>query len=138
MRLAFFSTLLIISNYVHAQGSINREENTPTEFIQNPKEDLVYQIVEVMPKFSLYEDSLSNYLHSKTKLTDGGKGIVYVRFIIDKAGKVTNPEVVKGIDEITNEAALNIVKEMPNWIPGKNNGENVNVLYSLPIKFQGK
>lgn len=129
MKPTIFSIFIIIFSSI---GLFSQEVLIDAE---KTHEELIYQIVEVMPKFSIYEDSLSNYLYLKTKLSGGTKGIVYVKFIIDKTGKIINPEIVKGIDEFTDENALKIVREMPNWIPGKNNGENVNVLYSLPIKF---
>jgi protein TonB len=62
-------------------------------------------------------------------------GRVYVRFIIDENGKVTNPEVVRGVDPILDKEALRVVKTIPDWTPGELNGKKVKVWYLIPVDF---
>lgn len=65
----------------------------------------------------------------------GEQGRVIVKFVIDKNGKVTSPEVVKGISPSLDQEALRVVKEMPNWIPAKNDGQAVSSYFTLPVSF---
>lgn len=64
------------------------------------------------------------------------EGKVFVRFVIDENGKVTNVEIARGADKLLDQAALNHVKKMPNWIPGKQRGKAVKVQYVVPINFR--
>ena len=64
------------------------------------------------------------------------EGKVIVRFVISKDGSVRDSEVVKGIGSGCNEAAQNIVDAMPNWVPGKKDGKDVAVQYTLPFTFK--
>jgi len=64
------------------------------------------------------------------------KGKVYVTFIIEKNGSLTDIKVLRDIGYGTGDEAIRVLKLCPNWIPGKINDEPVRVLYSLPITIQ--
>ncbi len=66
----------------------------------------------------------------------GEQGIVYVKFVIDKDGSVVNEEVRKGVSESLDNEALRVVKMMPKWIPGEQDGKKVRVSFTLPISFK--
>lgn len=66
----------------------------------------------------------------------GIQGTVFVTFIIQENGAVTDVKVLRGIGGGCDEEAVRVVKMMPNWIPGKDKGKNVAVQYNLPIKFK--
>jgi len=59
-----------------------------------------------------------------------------VRFIVSETGVVTNVEILKSLDIYCDKEAMRIVKSLPNWTPGKQNGVNVAVYYVIPINFQ--
>ncbi|NDV96541.1 energy transducer TonB [Dysgonomonas sp. 521] len=63
-------------------------------------------------------------------------GRVTIRFIVTKEGKIESPEIVKGVSPILDKEALRVVNIMPDWIPAKHNGENVDAYYILPIVFR--
>ena len=63
------------------------------------------------------------------------EGRVYVQFVVEKDGDISGAKVLKGIGTGCDEEALRVVRSMPNWIPGEDNGEKVSVKYTLPIKF---
>ncbi len=65
-------------------------------------------------------------------------GKVYVKFIVSRSGEISEVEVLKGIPACPecNEEAVRLVKSMPNWIPGKQNGKNVSSYVRLPLKFE--
>lgn len=66
----------------------------------------------------------------------GTQGTVYIRFVVRYTGKVTDRKVVIGIGKGLDEEALRVVKEMPDWIPERDNGKAVSVYYTIPIKFK--
>lgn len=88
--------------------------------------------------------ALTDYLYKKMKpYVDkaaklGDKGIVFIYFVVEKDGSISNVEVRKGlaICESCNEAAKDIIKNMPNWEPAKNNGRPVRVSQMLPLRFE--
>ena len=67
---------------------------------------------------------------------DGYSGTVYVRFVVETDGTLTNIEVVKGVGGGCSEEAVRVVKMMPNWIPGENGGKKVRTSFTLPVKFK--
>lgn len=104
------------------------------------KEEEIFQIVEEMPEFPGGQEALLKYLaqcpYPPIARENDIEGTVYIRFVIDKNGEVTNVEVARGADKILNEAALNHVKKMPAWKPGKQRGKPVKVQYVVPIRFK--
>ncbi len=107
---------------------------------EDVKEEEIFQIVEEMPEFPGGQEGLLKFLAGITyppiARENDIEGTVYIRFVIDKAGQVTNVEVARGADKILNEAALNHVKKMPSWKPGKQRGKPVKVQYVVPIRFR--
>ncbi len=99
----------------------------------------IFTIVDEMPVFPGGEENLfksfSKINYPRDARENGITGSVYVSFVIDSKGKVINTKVKKGIGGGCDEEALRIVNLMPDWIPGKQNGVNVNVQYILPIRF---
>lgn len=65
----------------------------------------------------------------------GTEGTVYVSFIIDEDGRVTEPSIMRDIGNGCGEAAIDVLKKMPRWEPGKDKGEIVKVKLNLPIHF---
>jgi protein TonB len=107
---------------------------------EDVKEEEIFQIVEEMPEFPGGQEGLMKFLAGITyppiARENDIEGTVYIRFVIDKSGQVTNVEVARGADKILNEAALNHVKKMPAWKPGKQRGKPVKVQYVVPIRFR--
>ena len=95
-----------------------------------------------MPEFPGGEEALRKYIADNVKFPDeakanGQEGKVFVQFIIDKNGDAKDVEIVNGtgIDCLDNEA-IRVVKSMPQWKPGRQRGQNVNVSFTVPINFQ--
>ena len=63
-----------------------------------------------------------------------GRGIV--QFVVDKDGSVVEPKVVKSVSPELDQEALRVIKMMPKWQPGKQNGEIVRVKYVVPVSFR--
>ena len=97
-----------------------------------------------MPQFPGGASAMMTYLMDNVKYPadakkDKKEGRVVCSFVITKEGKVTEAHVVKssGTESLDNEA-LRVVNNMPDWEPGKENGEPVNVHYSIPVVFKLK
>ena len=100
----------------------------------------VFTVVEVMPEYPGGMDELGIFLSNNIKypikaLKDGVEGRVFVNFVVGKDGSVIDSKVIRGIGSGCDEEAIRVIESMPNWIPGKQRGQAVNVSYNLPIRF---
>jgi protein TonB len=100
----------------------------------------IQTIVEQMPKFPTGEVALFKYLRDSLRypqvaLDSGIEGKVYIRFAVDTTGELTHIEVRKGLGGGCNEEAVRLIRAMPRWIPGRQQGKLVKVFYTLPVKF---
>ena len=102
------------------------------------KEPEVYMNVEQMPQFPGGDRELLNFLHSNIRypqiaLENGIQGRVVLKFVINADGSVGDISILQGIDRTLNEEAIRVVKTMPKWSPGRQNGRAVRVFYTVPI-----
>lgn len=105
------------------------------------EEDTVYQIVEQMPQYTGGEQAMMKYVAENIKYPQAAKdknisGRVFVGFVIEKDGSVSNVKVVRGIGGGCDEEAARVIKEMPKWKPGMQKGKPVRVSYQIPIYFK--
>ncbi|MBL4715862.1 MAG: hypothetical protein COA57_15655 [Flavobacteriales bacterium] len=105
------------------------------------EEPEIFTIVEQMPEFKGGQSALFRYLADNIKYpsqakANGIQGRVYVSFVIDKTGNVTNAKILRGIGGGCDQESLRVVNAMPKWIPGKQRGKLVVVQYNLPIRFK--
>jgi len=118
--------------------SVDDYKNVPEYDKDASEENKVYTAPEFMPQFPGGEDSLysylSNHLHYPTTTMEA-EGDVYVRFIINEDGSVSDAQVVKGLGPAYDFEALQVVNGMPHWIPGRQNGEAVKTYFALVVKF---
>ena len=110
---------------------------------QSKTDDEVFQIVDQMPEFPGGEKALLNFIAENIVYPQSAKdknisGRVFLSFVIDKDGSVTDVKVMRGIDKECDAEAMRVVKAMPKWKPGMNEGKPVRVSYMLPISFQLK
>lgn len=91
------------------------------------------------PEFPGGMDSLFRFIRENLKYPSPEpcfQGRVAIRFIVTKEGKITRPKVIKGIDPGIDEEAMRVVRLMPDWVPGRRNGEAVNVYFTIPVLFR--
>ena len=103
----------------------------------------VYRFVEEMPEPIGGFDAMYKFLQEKLKYPEIdtnrlNSGTVFVEFIVEEDGSISNVKVLAGISPELDEEAVRVVKMMPNWNAGKRNGELVRCFFSLPIKFSNK
>ncbi|RKY93465.1 MAG: hypothetical protein DRQ13_09425 [Ignavibacteriae bacterium] len=104
---------------------------------ENDDKIYLYFEVDELPVFGESNDQIFSYIYDKltwSKIFDGS-GEVIVSFIVDRQGKVNNVKIVKYLCSDCDEQVKEIIKNMPDWKPGKENGKNVNVKMYLPVKF---
>ena len=108
---------------------------------EKEEESQVFYIVEDMPEFPGGDLALRKFLANAIKYPviaqeNGIFGKVYVAFVVDKEGNVTNAAVTRGVDPSLDKEALRVVNSLPKWKPGMQRGKPVRVSYTVPISFQ--
>lgn len=98
-------------------------------------------MVEQKPTFPGGESAMyawlgQNIVYPPAASEEGVQGRVVVEFVVGKDGSITNVRVVRPRHPALDKEALRVVKAMPNWIPGRNNGQPVKVTYTLPVTFK--
>lgn len=77
-----------------------------------------------------------NIQYPEQALASGIQGIVYLQFVVDSKGNITDVKIMRGIGGGCEDEALRVIKMMPQWHPGKQNGQTVRVLYTMPVSFK--
>ena len=100
-----------------------------------------YTVVEQMPQFPGGEKELLSYVaknlrYPSISAENGVQGKVFVRFVVSALGTVEGVEIIRSLDPYCDKEAMRVVAALPQWIPGKQNGRNVPVYYTLPISFK--
>lgn len=100
----------------------------------------IFTVVEDMPKYPGGKEAMYKYLGENIKYPaeakkDGTSGRVYVTFVVEVDGSVSNVTLLRGVREDLDNEAMRVIKKMPKWTPGKQKGKAVRVQYNLPIKF---
>jgi len=103
----------------------------------------IFDIVENMPEFPGGEMALRIFIADSIRYPieaqeKGIQGKVYIKFVVNKKGKVTNAIVKRGVDPSLDKEALRVINILPDWKPGTQDGKNVNVGYTVPILFKLK
>lgn len=112
--------------------------NKPKQLEAGDKEEF-FTVVEQMPVFpgeNIQRFLAKNVRYPSIAIEQSIEGTVYVSFIVDKTGKVTQPKIVKSVDSSLDKEAIRVINLMPAWKPGKQRGKNVDVLYTIPIIFE--
>ncbi len=94
---------------------------------------------DVMPAYPGGMDALRRFLErnlqNPEEMQEGSMVSVRVKFVVGYDGKLKGFETVQDGGEVFNKEVIRVLKKMPEWIPGKTNGENVSVYYTIPVKF---
>lgn len=118
------------------------EEYVPVEIEEDEVvEQEIFTIVEEMPEFPGGMNKLAEYLAKNIKYPQmaresGIQGRVFVNFVVEPDGSVSNVTVMRSLGGGCDEEAMRVVKSMPKWKPGKQRGKAVRVSYILPVNFK--
>jgi protein TonB len=128
------------------ETTVNKEAVEVVEQVQEEveveaKEEEVFVVVEEMPEFPGGVIALRQYLATAVKYPvvaqeNGIQGKVYVNFVVNKDGTVSNAKIARGVDPSLDAEALRVVSTLPKWKPGKQRGAPVRVSYTVPISFK--
>lgn len=132
--------LLVASNLFGQVDTVTQEpEAIPTPNAV-PATDQVYTIVEEMPVFPGGENAMFTAMTKQIRYPDsavksGVQGVVYVTFVVEVDGSISNIKVLRGIGGGCDEEAVRFIRNMPPWTPGRQNGQPVRTQYNMPIRF---
>ncbi|NDV69723.1 energy transducer TonB [Dysgonomonas sp. 25] len=109
--------------------------------MQEKPQEKPFTTVEQMPTFPGGEGEMNKFIRNNLKYPISAQensiqGRVTVRFVVTASGEISDVRVLKGIDPACDREAVRVVKSMPKWIPGKQNGRQVAVYFTLPIVFK--
>ena len=112
-----------------------------TSTAQTKKNDMVFDVVEVMPQFPGGQIAMLKYIMENIKypeqaMKEGIQGRVAVRFIVEKDGSISDVKPILSVHPLLNKEAVRVVESMPKWTPGKQNGKPVRVRFNLPVMFK--
>lgn len=122
--------------------AVNNEVVNSEAVASDSNTEHVYQEVELKPEFPGGMKELMGYLsknikYPKESYQKNSQGKVFVRFVVKKDGSIDDIEIQRTSgDDLLDAEAMRVVKAMPAWVPGKQDGKNVNVQFILPVVFR--
>lgn len=125
-------------NDTQTESSVTDEnENTSESSVVDNK---VYSVVEQMPNFPGGEEALMKFINEHIKypqsaLEQGTQGTIMLRFVVTDTGDIGEVQILKGLDPDCNNEAIRVVKSLPKFNPGMQQGRPVSVWYTTPVRF---
>ena len=122
------------------EAAVDVAELDKNQEITQETEEEIFVVVEQMPEFPGGEIALRQWIAENVKYPvmaseNGVQGKVYVQFVVDKDGRISNARIARGVDPSLDKEALRVVNSLPRWNPGRQRGEPVRVSYTVPINF---
>jgi TonB family protein len=135
------SEALLVSDYYRMADYPRLHKIFTLQWSLNIQSKNGFSTVESQPGFPGGFNNLSMYFQKKFLYPEDArknniKGDVIVSFTVDVDGQVKNPKIIKGLGYGCDEAAIELVKNMPDWIPGQQLGKPVPVIFKLPIRYE--
>lgn len=127
-----------VNAYVEAANKLSSRTNKASN--SSVSDDKVYNVVEQMPSFPGGDGAMMSWIKSHVQYPPearekGLQGRVLVKFVVEKDGSLSNIEVAKSVDPILDKEAVRVVKSMPKWHPGKNQGVALRVKGLVPVNI---
>jgi len=115
----------------------------PKETTSNDIDEKPLLVVEQFPIFNGGDEAMKKYIadsihYPEKAIISKIEGTVFIQFVVSKRGKLSKPKILRGISKECDEEAIRVVMGMPDWIPGRQNGQVVPVMYQIPVLFQLK
>jgi len=102
---------------------------------KSERDTLVFTVVEQQAQFPGGPGPMGEYFEKNTSRRVGAKGSVFVSFVVERNGSITQPAIIKGVSEKADAEAMRLIKEMPKWNPGRQSGRAVRTRFVLPVRF---
>jgi len=114
---------------------------TKTQVIEQEAPREIFTVVEEQPTYPGGDEARIRFLQANMKYPEeakelGVQGKVFVTFVVEVDGSITDVKVLRGIGSGCDDEAVRVVKSMPRWVPGKQRGVPVRVQFNLPINFK--
>ncbi len=138
-----YGVIIPIPNNSHkVQRDKAKKDNVKKDNVKK-NDDTVYRSVEQMPRFPGGEAALMKYINSHINYPTAAamnkiEGNVVVQFVVKKDGSIGEVKVVRSVEKNLDREAVRVIKSLPKFTPGRQNGEAVNVWYTLPVPFKLK
>jgi len=125
---------LLLSSFLFCSGQESAKKTGEKE----KNEEEIYTTVEKMPEFPGGEEKMMSFIRDNIKVPPLQResplpGRVFVKFVVDKNGNIVDPVIIRQGNDAVDEEVLRMIRSMPQWTPGSQNGKPVSVLYNLPI-----
>jgi len=136
------NALIVLSTGTHKELMFDtsniRYKNDST--IKSTLNEEVFTVVETMPDFPGGSGSFRKYIdenleYPKAAAENGIQGRVFVQFVVEADGQVTNAKILRGVDPSIDKEAIRVVESSPKWNPAKQRGQAVRVSFTFPIEF---
>jgi len=124
-----------------AEGEVLKAKEVVVDEKPKEEETKVFDVVEQMPSFPGGDAELMKFLSTHIKYPvvaeeNGIQGRVIATFVVERDGSISDVKVIKSVDPSLDKEAIRVLKSMPKWIPGKQNGAAVRVKYTVPVTFR--
>lgn len=129
-----------ISEDTEFDFEFDEDDEIDIDMMEEP-EDKIFIYVKNMPEFPGGKTALrrwvaNNVVYPAVARENGIEGTVFLRFEVTKTGKIGRVELQKGVDPLLDDEAMSVIKKLPRFKPGEQNGKKVNVWYSIPVTFR--
>lgn len=129
-----------VENGVTDGSGFNPDDYKQVVETTTPETEKIYTWVQVKPSFPGGEEARLKWLkenleYPQQAVADEIQGLVQVGFVVEKDGSITDVKVVQSAHSTLDREAIRLVKAMPKWIPGKQNGNTVRAYFTQPIRF---
>ncbi|MBQ9672677.1 MAG: TonB family protein [Prevotella sp.] len=124
-----------------AEGEVLKAKEVIADEKPKEEETKVFDVVEQMPEFPGGQAALLKWISDHIRYPavaeeNGIQGRVVCTFVVERDGSVTDVQVARSIDPSLDKEAVRVLKQMPRWNPGKQNGSSVRVKYTVPVTFR--
>lgn len=148
--ITYMLNMIIEDNYKNLESMIERNntewkwwavEKEESQTVEKEEEQTVFSAVDEMPEFPGGESALMKYLQEHVNYPtaareNGIQGRVFVYFIVNEDGSISDVKVEKSVDPDLAKEAVRVVQSMPKWKPGRKDDKNVRVNYTIPVTFR--
>ena len=147
MKLHYILPLLSVFVTSTLSAQVDDGDLAPVQVVAEPVSEpdndpnRPHVVVEEMPSFPGGQEALMKYIAKEMKYPEEAvenqiQGAVFVTFVVERDGAISEVKTLRGLGSSLDQEAIRVVKGMPKWLPGKQNGKEVRVQYNLPIRFK--
>jgi len=120
---------------------MDQNEQSDNKITERLMQGEVFDVVEDMPVPNGGLEGWNQYLmdnltYPEAAREEGVEGTVYASFVVNKNGAIQDVELLRGVDDRLDQAAVKVIRDSPAWQPGKQKGQEVNVKMRVPIRFK--